>query len=136
MERREGFTLIELMIVVVIIGILASIAIPNYIQMQLNAREAHVKSDVHTVQLAAEDWGVLNEGRYSDAAADLTPLLPQGALMENVFTDAVTEPQFGVAATTPGQIGIVVQLVGGLPSAYTITGYGRNSIVLTRRGGQ
>ena len=69
MRSQKGFTLIELMIVVVIIGILAAIAIPNFIAMQNRAKEGSTKANMHTLQLAAEDYGVRNDGVY---AADMT----------------------------------------------------------------
>ena len=61
--KEQGFTLIELLVVITIIGILAAIALPNYIKAKDKAKEAEVKSNIHTVQVALERYEV-DQSRY------------------------------------------------------------------------
>ena len=141
LKNSEGFTLIELMIVVVILSILAAIAIPNFIKLQERAKEAKVKGAAHTLQLAAEDFAVRNEGVYSDAANDVAPLLPLdpagGSNLENPFTRAYSEPVWAGAAATPGQIGILaVPDATGTNVGYLINGWGHHEEVILLSSGQ
>jgi len=57
---KKGFTLIELLIVVAIIGILAAIAVPNFLNAQIRAKIARIYSDLRSIQIAIEMYSVDN----------------------------------------------------------------------------
>jgi prepilin-type N-terminal cleavage/methylation domain-containing protein len=104
-RETRGFTLVELMIVVVIVGILSAIALPNYLAMQDRAREAGVKSILHTIQTCFEDFAAQSDAIYPTSAADMTPtglvltdLMPGGTFPPNPFDGLPTPFAWGAAA--------------------------------------
>ena len=131
---RAGFTLLELIVVVVIIGLLASLAIPNMVRMTNRAREAAVKQNMHLVQTAVEDFAVLSTGRYPDSGTDLSddghtvrqlcpgalyPVNPYSSAASNVVWDA--DPN----GTSAGEIGVNP----ATPSSYVIKGAGSTGMM-------
>lgn len=58
MYKRSAFTLIELLIVVAIIGILAAIAVPNFLNAQIRAKIAKVESDMRSISTALESYRI------------------------------------------------------------------------------
>ncbi len=84
MKNRKGFTLIELMIVIAIIGILAAMAIPNFKKARASARQKACYSNLRVIQGAVEmynmdvstmmttlDQSTLIKGKYIKSAAPL-----------------------------------------------------------------
>ncbi|HPA46087.1 MAG TPA: prepilin-type N-terminal cleavage/methylation domain-containing protein [bacterium] len=62
--RRHGFTLIELLIVVAIIGILAAIAVPNFLNARTKAQVARVFADMKALGTAMDMYGLDNGNKY------------------------------------------------------------------------
>lgn len=59
-SNESGFTLVELLVVILIIGVLSAIAIPMFLNQRKSANEAALKSDMHSLQLAMENCAIKN----------------------------------------------------------------------------
>jgi type II secretory pathway pseudopilin PulG len=118
--------------VVVIIGILAAIAIPNFVAMQDRAREASVKANMHSIQLAIEDYAVKNTGSYPIAgdAGTVQANLPSGQWPTNPFTAVVNEaPSWPGPAASQGMTGVVNPPAPNDRTGYTISGFGKSALL-------
>ena len=73
-ENRKGFTPIEVVIVCVVLGILAAVAIPQYAGAKDRAYMAAMKADLHTIAIYEEQFAADNHGQYFSGTA--TPDAP------------------------------------------------------------
>lgn len=100
MKRNAGFTLIELIIVIVILGILAVTAAPKFINLQGDARSSTVTAMKGAVEAASS----LAHSKAIIAGIDKAPSLTNGITVDNVSVKLV----YGYPAATPNGIGNVI----------------------------
>jgi prepilin-type N-terminal cleavage/methylation domain-containing protein len=150
-RNARGFTLIELLVVVIIIGILAAIALPNFIGAQDKAREASVKSNMRTAQIAAEAYASDAGGTYPPNANDpgYQTYFPGGSSSQsngtagyypvNPFLNANQAPQTGNVSNVqttrsqpPGNLGSVGAVYYNViaNTSYAIQGAGKTGTAL------
>ncbi len=92
LKRDEGFTLIELMVVVMIIAVLIAIAIPSFLGFRKSAQDRSAQSEIRNVLLSEKAYW-LDNGDYTETAADITAF----------------EPNANIHATDPA-VGVVIDL--------------------------
>jgi len=101
---EAGFTLVELLVVMLILGLLAGIGIPAFLSQREKARDVDAKHDAGVAGLAAETIGTENDGVYDGAGGVTVARLQQvepSLIDSNVLVVAVAPKSYTVRVTSP-----------------------------------
>jgi general secretion pathway protein G len=112
--RENGFTLVELMIVMLIIGVLAAIAIPNFVASIKNAKEAVLKEDLHVMRNAIDSYTMDKE----KAPQSLDDLVQTGYL-RSIPSDPMTHSTETWATTTDDTLQSIDQSEPGVNDVHS-----------------
>jgi general secretion pathway protein G len=86
MRAQRGFTLVELMVVMLIIGVLAAIAVPSYVSSIKSAREAVLREDLHVMREAIDSY-TMDKDKAPDSLDDLV----QAGYLKSIPKDPMTQ---------------------------------------------
>ena len=112
--RESGFTLVELMVVMLIIGVLAAIAIPSYVASVKNAKEAVLKEDLHVMRNAIDSYTMDKE----KAPQSMDDLVQSGYLRE-IPKDPMTHSSETWVTTTDDTLESIDQTEPGINDVHS-----------------
>jgi len=113
-KRDAGFTLVELMIVMAIIGVLLTVAIPSYLGAVRQAREAVLKEDLHTMRSAIDSYTADKQ----KAPQSLDDLVNEGYLRE-IPIDPMTRAKDSWQTSTSDSLHSVDQTDPGIDDVHS-----------------
>lgn len=127
---KKGFTLIEILVVIGIIGILAIFLVPNLLGAQDKAKEAGVKSVMHSVQLAIETYNMENLTYPIASNLPIKNLVDNYLKAGGYMTEVPKNPFTGAEYTASDVAGKIIYDYSNLTGKYTLKGYKRDGMTM------
>ena len=118
-NNKAGFTLVEIMIVVAIIGLLAAIAIPNFVKARESAQLNSIFNNLRIIEGAKDQWALENKkgtGDTVDSVVTISDYL-KGGTVKPVVGEAYATTTIGAASTAT------------LPATVKLGTYGKGSVI-------
>ncbi len=125
LRKQAGFTLVELLIVVAIIGIIAAIAVPNLIKAVDRAKQKSTMADIRALANAVEQYAI--DINYYPLATSMTPVDGQAMVIEPHFIQKAPDKDAWNGALYYGS--------NASGSDYTVTSYGKDKKVSSSSAG-
>ena len=119
-QKLAGFTLVEIMIVVAIIGLLASIAIPNFVTSRKNAQATACINNIRVIQGAKDMWAIEAKKGSTDTPtqADLQPYVGRGSAGQLPTCPNDSGNSFATSYTVNAVDAMVACNIGGANTTY------------------
>ena len=118
-NKTAGFTLVEIMIVVAIIGLLAAIAIPNFVKARENAQLNSIFNNLRIIEGAKDQWALEQKKGTGDTVANITTISEylKGGTVKPVVGETYATTTVGTASTAT------------LPATVSLGTYGKGAAI-------
>ena len=128
MKNRKGFTMIELLVVIGIIGLLAVFLTPKLLGAKDRAKEVAVKSVMHSVQLAVEAFEMENMTYPLDTNVPLESLCKNYLMAGGYMAEVPKNPFTGQQYKDADMAGKVIYIYDKVTAQYKLIGYNRTGL--------
>jgi prepilin-type N-terminal cleavage/methylation domain-containing protein len=125
---KKGFTLIELVVVITIIGILSVFLVPKLLGVLDIAKEAGVKSIMHTVQLSIEAYNMENLSYPVASNITMKDLFDNYLSVGGYLAEDPKSPFTGKPYVENDTAGKIIYNYDSATGSYTLTGYKRDGV--------